>query len=97
MSAYPEVEQVKDPAARQTLQLLFDRLAALEAQTNSTPVFVAPTETVTGTGQTRVTQLANAVQDQDAVNKRTLRQVVQSMINAALKQVGISVGITARI
>lgn len=86
---HPDYSRIADDVTADALQTLHLRLSAVEHAGRADRTIQTPTGTVDGGDQYRVTNLADPSDPTDALNLRTLRQVVQAAFIQALRRAGI--------
>jgi hypothetical protein len=87
---HPAIDRIKDPHTQRAVKTLFDRLANMERQTNITAVVISPTAAVDGAGN-RVVNLADPIASNDALNHRTLQNLINTSVNDAFTRLGLRV------
>lgn len=85
---YPSLDQAQDPAVRQVLKLIFDKIGLLEAQAAGIGTVNQPLTTPLDAAGNRLTALADPTAATDAVTLQYLKQYVQGAIALDRQQNG---------
>lgn len=82
--AYAVLQGIADPRLRQTIKQLLDRIGALEGKSANIGKVTEALAADLAAGDQRIVTLADAVEQQDAVNLRTLQRYVQGVVTGAI-------------
>lgn len=80
---YPGLANIADPALRDLLKMAFDKIGAIENAATGIGAVTKPLARALDGGRQRLTAIADAQHDTDAVNLQTLKRYVESVVSAA--------------
>jgi hypothetical protein len=79
---YPSLTEITDPKVREVLRIILEKHAKLQDNINATAANTNPLTGNLNSNNKLITQVADPINPQDAVNKRSVMQLIQSTLSA---------------